>query len=76
MFPTLCGLIVKERKRSGGKRCEVGKDELSREQYPDLREWQSGAGSVREEVVGSESWEGSSESVYLGLIQSCTECDW
>ena len=76
MFPILYGLIVKERMRSGGKRREVGKDELSREQYPDLREWQSGAGSVREEVVGSESWEGSSEPVYLVLAQSCTECDW
>ena len=76
MFPILYGLIVKERMRSGGKRWDVGKDELSREQYPDLREWQSGAGSVREEVVGSESWEGSSEPVYLVLAQSCTECDW
>jgi len=76
MFPTLCGLTVKERRRSDGKRWEVGKDELSREQYPHLREWQSVVGSVREKVVGSEPWEGSSEPVYLELSQSCTECDW
>lgn len=76
MFPTLWGLIVKEGKRSGRKRWEVGKDELSREQYPDLEGVAVWCGVSERRGGGfKETWEGISDSVsvYLVLTQSCTQ---